>query len=149
MSRLEQEWSVFQRQGSSMALLVLDLDFFKRVNDHFGHDVGDKVLVHFAKVFEQSLRVSDIACRMGGEEFVVIAPNTDLQSVGSLAQRILANVRQHQPVDLAIPWLVTVSIGIAVADLQKDTNQWSDTLKRADKAVYEAKAAGRNTFKIG
>jgi PleD family two-component response regulator len=52
-------------------------------------------------------------------------------------------------VDLAIPWLVTVSIGIAVADLQKDTNQWSDTLKRADKAVYEAKAAGRNTFKIG
>jgi diguanylate cyclase (GGDEF)-like protein len=149
MGRLEQEWSVFQRQGSSMALLVLDLDYFKRVNDHFGHDVGDKVLVHFAKVFEQSLRVSDIACRMGGEEFVVIAPNTDLQSVGSLAQRILANVRQHQPVDLAIPWLVTVSIGIAVADLQKDTNQWSDTLKRADKAVYEAKAAGRNTFKIG
>jgi diguanylate cyclase (GGDEF)-like protein len=86
---------------------------------------------------------------MGGEEFVVIAPNTDIQSVGSLAKRILSNVEQHQPVDLAIPWIVTVSIGVAVADLQKDTNQWSDTLKRADKAVYEAKAAGRNTFKIG
>ena len=149
MNRLEQEWSMFQRQGKSMALLVLDLDFFKRINDQFGHDVGDKVLIHFAKVLEESIRVSDIACRMGGEEFVVIAPNTELQSVGILAQRILNNVKQHQPVDLGIPWPVTVSIGVAVADLRKDINQWSHTLKRADKAVYEAKTAGRNTFIIG
>ena len=149
MSRLEQEWSIFVRQGKPMALLIIDLDFFKHVNDQFGHDVGDKVLIHFANVLEQSIRISDIACRMGGEEFVVIAPNTDQQTVGILAQRILGNVEQHQPAGLVLPQRLTVSIGVAVADLERDGNQWSDTLNRADKALYQAKAAGRNTFMVG
>jgi diguanylate cyclase (GGDEF)-like protein len=149
MSRLEQEWSVSLRQDKPLALLVIDLDFFKHVNDQFGHDVGDKVLMHFASVLEQSIRISDIACRMGGEEFVVIAPNTEQQTVGILAQRILSNVEQNQPAGLALSRRLTVSIGVAIADFEKDSNQWSDTLKRADAALYEAKAAGRNTFIIG
>lgn len=149
MTRLEQEWSIFLRQAKPMALLVLDLDFFKHINDQLGHDVGDKVLIHFASVLEQSIRISDIACRMGGEEFVVIAPGTDQQTVGILAQRILGKVEQHQPAGLVLPRRLTVSIGVAVADLEKDGNQWSDTLNRADRALYKAKAAGRNTFMVG
>lgn len=149
MSRLEQEWSVFLRQCNPMALLVIDLDFFKHVNDQLGHDAGDKVLIHFANVLAQSIRVGDIACRMGGEEFVVIAPNTDQHAVGILARRVLTNVEQNQPAGVKLSRKVTVSIGVAVADLQKDSHQWSDTLKRADRALYEAKSAGRNTFIIG
>jgi diguanylate cyclase (GGDEF)-like protein len=142
-SRLNQEWATFGRYNRPLGILSLDLDQFKQINDNFGHDVGDKVLQHFARVLSQSIRSEDTACRMGGEEFIVIAPNTDLTTMRSLCERIRVRVEKQQPAELKLPRLVTVSIGATVADLDQDES-WQNTLKRSDRALYEAKAAGRN-----
>jgi two-component system cell cycle response regulator len=130
--------------GEPMALLMVDLDHFKAVNDRFGHDVGDSVLAQFARHMSTHVRAMDIACRAGGEEFVVLMPNTGLEDAHQIADRLriyLAGeayaLGEGQP-QLA----VTVSIGVAATLGASD--QMDAVLKRADLALYEAKAAGRN-----
>lgn len=142
-SRLETEWSTFTRHGRSFGVVSLDLDKFKEINDNFGHDAGDKVLQHFASILQQSIRSEDIACRMGGEEFIVISPNTDLTTIKSLCERIRNRVEKQQPQDVISKRPITVSIGAAISDLAIDAN-FNDTIKRSDVALYEAKSTGRN-----
>ncbi|MGZ8188643.1 MAG: HDOD domain-containing protein, partial [Methylosarcina sp.] len=113
MTRLEQEWDVAQRYSRPLSVLMLDLDYFKQVNDTLGHDAGDIVLAHTAKLLKITARASDIACRLGGEEFLVIAPNTDATAALLLAERIRSAIQFHQPKDLALPRPITASIGVA------------------------------------
>ena len=148
VSRLDQEWASFLRDGHPIGLLSLDLDLFKQINDNFGHDTGDEVLKHFAKILKQSLRADHIACRMGGEEFIVIAPNTDLTAISVLSERIRDRVEKLQPEHLKLTRLITTSIGAAVTDISIDQEGWRQTLKRSDQALYSAKLAGRNNCKI-
>ncbi len=145
--RLQEEWDRARRYDLPLSVLIIDIDHFKRVNDVYGHAVGDLVLANVAKLVQQSVRESDIAARYGGEELVIIAVNTPLQAVGVLAERIRERIA-NQGVAVSVeriaaqPIRITVSIGGAalgsnVADAQA-------LLQAADKAMYRAKEDGRD-----
>jgi len=130
--------------GAPVACLLLDIDHFKKINDSFGHDVGDEVLREFAVRLASNVRAIDLPCRYGGEEFVTIMPDTSLDDAGRIAERIRRYIsgspfRVAQGSELLT---VTISIGVSVMVSEKDTPD--ALLKRADEALYEAKAAGRN-----
>ncbi|MGE0595328.1 MAG: PleD family two-component system response regulator [Hyphomonadaceae bacterium] len=129
--------------GDPVSVMVVDLDHFKRINDTFGHDIGDQVLREFSVRIASNVRPSDYACRMGGEEFVVIMPRTT-GDVGCLAAERLRRHVSAAPFKIsaadALP--LTVSIGVACSENADDTAD--SLLKRADEALYAAKRAGRN-----
>jgi two-component system, cell cycle response regulator len=131
-------------RGKSLAALVLDIDYFKAINDTHGHDAGDDVLRDFALRIKRSIRGIDLACRYGGEEFVIIMPETDMAVAAMVAERLRRRIAAD-PFAVAqgtrhIP--VTISIGIAGLRGKEDTA--ASLLKRADEALYRAKRDGRN-----
>ena len=142
------ERALMRREGSVMTLISIDLDFFKQINDRFGHVTGDRVLVHVAGVIGKALRVSDHVARFGGEEFVVLLPDTGIERARSVAERIQAVLRAPRldmPGVAALP-AYTVSIGIACqVSAEEDLD---GILMRADKALYSAKAHGRDRIEM-
>jgi len=142
MSRLEQESAIAQRCNRSLSVLMLDLDHFKSVNDSLGHDVGDQVLVHAASLMRENVRTSDIVCRLGGEEFLIIAPNTDGTTALLLAERIRNAIEQKQLGGVKLTYPVTVSIGVAGSKGAEPS--WKELMKRSDNALYIVKQGGRN-----
>ena len=132
------------RDGEPVAALLLDIDHFKKINDSFGHDVGDEVLREFAVRLASNVRAIDVPCRYGGEEFVVVMPDTGLADAERIAERIRMHV-SGAPFRVANGreiLVVTISIGVTVTLGSGDTPD--ALLKRADEALYEAKASGRN-----
>ncbi len=130
--------------GDPVACLLIDVDHFKRVNDTYGHDVGDEVLREFAVRLASNVRAVDLACRHGGEEFVVIMPDTKLEDALRIAERLRSSV-SGSPFRVAgadQPLGVTISVGVAVTAGEEDTPE--ALIKRADAAVYQAKREGRN-----
>jgi sigma-B regulation protein RsbU (phosphoserine phosphatase) len=123
------------------ALLVIDVDHFKAINDRWGHDAGDKALVSLAGALSGCIRRSDTAVRLGGEEFGLWLPDAGPEAAGRVAEKVHRSLRQH-PMPDGLP--LTVSIGVAVLDGPADASELTALLKRADEAVYAAKAAGRN-----
>jgi len=133
------------RGGDPVSALMIDIDHFKKINDGFGHDIGDEVLREFAVRLASNVRAIDLPCRYGGEEFMVIMPDTRLEDAGRIAERIRRHVA-GSPFRVpggAEPLSVTISIGVATTIGVGDTAE--ALLKRSDEAVYAAKAAGRNT----
>jgi len=131
-------------RGKPLATLVIDIDFFKAINDTHGHDAGDDVLRDFALRIKRSIRGIDLACRYGGEEFVIVMPETDMAVAAMVAERLRRRIAA-EPFAIAqgsrtIP--VTISIGIAALRGRDDTA--AALLKRADQALYRAKRDGRN-----
>lgn len=137
-----QEFSRASRYGHPMSMLLLDIDYFKRINDGFGHDVGDKVLKAVADACRRELRESDVLGRLGGEEFGVLLPNTDATGALSVAERLRARV---DALALSGDWGESIrpKVSVGVACMQ-DAARVEVLLKRADEAMYAAKAAGRN-----
>ncbi len=133
------------RGGEPVAALIVDIDHFKLINDSFGHDVGDEVLREFAVRLATNVRAVDLACRYGGEEFVVIMPDTDLETAHHIAERLRLHVAgsPFRVARVAESLGVTISIGVACT-LGHEDDSPETLLKRADEAVYDAKAAGRN-----
>lgn len=131
-------------RGKPVSLLTVDVDFFKPINDTHGHDVGDRVLQELAVRLKAQVRAIDLCCRMGGEEFVVILPETDLQVGFTVAERLRRNIagKAFNAGAKQGPLSITVSIGVAAYESAADTP--ASILKRADEALYEAKRAGRN-----
>jgi two-component system cell cycle response regulator len=131
-------------RGKSLALMMLDIDFFKAVNDTYGHDAGDDVLREFAVRIRKSIRGIDLACRYGGEEFVIVMPETDMHVAGMVAERLRRAVAAEPfAVDKGTRHIqVTISIGLAA--LERKGEPMADVLKRADLALYRAKHDGRN-----
>ena len=125
------------------ALMLLDLDKFKPLNDTHGHDAGDMVLREFSARFRRNTRGIDLTCRLGGEEFLVIMPDTDLQRAYQVGERLRACVAAEPfTIGGGGKIKVTASVGLATLDQPNDT---PDTLfKRADNALYAAKRRGRN-----
>jgi two-component system cell cycle response regulator len=131
-------------RGKPLAVLVLDIDYFKAINDAHGHDAGDDVLRDFAMRIKRSIRGIDLACRLGGEEFVIVMPETDMAVAAMVAERLRRRIAA-EPFAISsgsrsIP--VTLSIGIAALRGRDDTA--ASLLKRADQALYRAKRDGRN-----
>ena len=132
-----------REQDRDMAVMLIDMDFFKAVNDNHGHDVGDAVLREFADRLRRNIRGVDLACRFGGEEFVVLMPDTDFAQAEGVAERVRTAVSE-QAFDIqgGRPLALTISLGVALNEHHEDT---PDTLlKRADVALYRAKREGRN-----
>jgi diguanylate cyclase (GGDEF)-like protein len=138
----EQELARCRRHGRSMALLLLDIDHFKTVNDTHGHQTGDRVLVDLVARIAALLRRPDQLARFGGEEFVLLLPETSQEEAITVAERILADVAA--PRDGLPP--VTVSIGVATN--RPDEDQIDTLLARADRALYQAKTEGRNRVEV-
>ncbi len=137
-----------RRKGQPLGFIMMDLDHFKEFNDIYGHEVGDRILRHFAKTATQAMREANLAARYGGEEFVAILPETDAQGCMRLAERIrLAVERMVMPsgTEKPLPQL-TVSLGIAVYPEHGQTLE--ELLQASDKALYESKRAGRNRTTI-
>lgn len=131
------------RGGDPVAVLVLDIDHFKAVNDSFGHDAGDEVLREFAVRLATNVRAVDLPCRFGGEEFVVVMPGTTLEDAHRIAERIRRDIGASPFRILGgEPLNITVSVGVAASAGGHDTP--TSLLKRADEGVYEAKSGGRN-----
>lgn len=139
---LERELARVQRYGRALTLMVLDLDDFKKVNDTFGHHVGDEVLRAVARVLEGECRVSDRAMRLGGEEFAVLLPETGLAQALPLAERVRQAVRA-----LRIPPAPELSVSIGVAQAAPTDSPLS-LLKRADESMYRAKKKGKNRVEL-
>lgn len=136
--RLAAESERGRRYGTALALFMLDIDHFKRVNDTFGHEAGDRVLEETGALLRRHLRQSDCAARLGGEEFVVLMPGSSLADATAVAERLRAELAAQIRSD---PSSITASFG--VASLRADESG-SDLLARADAALYRAKNAGRN-----
>jgi len=131
-----------RRHGRPLAVMMIDIDHFKSINDRYGHHAGDKVLQRVAAVIKRVIRSSDTPVRYGGEEFVVLAPETGQAGALDLAERITQALRRetietdHQIIG------ITASCGVAILD--KDDQDPEQLLKRADEAMYAAKLAGRD-----
>ena len=138
-----QELARARRQGSSTTILLLDLDFFKRVNDTWGHPAGDAVLKNVAVVASNTVRATDLIGRLGGEEFIILLPGTSLEAARRLAEKLRAAL-EHSPT----PWeqgriSSTVSIGLA-STTAAENRSFEYLYTHADKALYSAKHKGRN-----
>lgn len=132
--------TMIQRENK-LSLILLDIDYFKKVNDSYGHNIGDNVLVHIAQMLLKTLRNIDIVCRWGGEEFILLLPATDLAQALKIAENIRINI-QNTVIDRV--GSVTVSLGVSEV-LEGDT--MNDVVQRADEALYLAKDSGRNCIK--
>ena len=136
---LETEWHRTQRTQESLSVIMFDVDHFKKFNDTYGHDQGDRVLQMVARVFQESLRRHDVACRYGGEEFVGILPSTPSGGAATVAERLRVEIEEAVVDGLT----VTISLGVAsVPELEATSAE--NLIELADQALYRAKKAGRN-----
>jgi two-component system cell cycle response regulator len=132
-----------REQERDMAVMLIDMDFFKAVNDSHGHDAGDIVLKEFSARLRRNIRGVDLACRYGGEEFVVLMPDTDYRQAQGVAERVRQAVAERAfVIDAAKSLPITVSVGVALNEGEMDTPE--HLVKRADVALYRAKREGRN-----
>ena len=124
-----------------VSLIICDIDHFKRLNDRFGHDVGDDVLQAIAKLFLRNIRQHDYACRTGGEEFLLILPSTQLVEARLVAEKIRQHIEQQSMVTTNTDFRITASFGVAQCD---DAQEFNQAVKHADKQMYLSKQQGRN-----
>jgi diguanylate cyclase (GGDEF)-like protein len=123
-----------------VSLIIIDIDFFKAINDMYGHAIGDKVLVQVAQVLQASVRDGDVVARWGGEEFVIVCKHLDLQGAADLSQRIAKELTQFS---FQNNIKVTCSFGVAQLG---ETETIQTCFERADSALFKAKQSGRNTY---
>ena len=139
------EYARSRRRDAEFTLLAIDLDFFKNINDTFGHEAGDRVLQQFADMVRHECRQCDIVGRLGGEEFALLLPETPLDAAENLARRITDECR-----NLAIPTrgtVVRVTCSIGVTDSSSEDDSLEAVLRRADVALYDAKRSGRDCWR--
>lgn len=127
-----------KRYGTIFSTIIIDIDFFKKVNDTFGHQVGDDVLMKLAQILQKNIRKIDILGRWGGEEFLIICPETTIEDAKILAEKIRFKIEQY---DFSIDYSITCSFGVSQYN---KNDEKEDIFKRADKALYAAKESGRN-----
>lgn len=137
MDRLEERMAEYHRYGTPFSIIMVDLDHFKQINDKHGHTVGDEVLVALADVLRSNLRVTDLVGRYGGEEFIIVAPHTDLAGVLSLDQKIRTAVAAH-------PWGSSLNVTLSSGVVQCAHASIKDLINAADKLLFQAKRNGRN-----
>jgi len=141
--QIDIEMERVRRTGAPCAILMLDLDFFKQINDAYGHEAGNAVLRETARIIKAGTRAMDIACRYGGEEFAVILPSTSLEGAVRIAQRIRRAIKRAVIEHARIPIKVTVSTGAACFNYLDRVGR-DELVELADSALYQAKRSGRD-----
>jgi diguanylate cyclase (GGDEF)-like protein len=140
------EWQRFQRYQRPLSLLVFDIDHFKFINDKLGHDAGDRAIVHLAELARADKRPTDVLARIGGDEFVMLLPETDVPQASVVAERLRQKVAESPTGEPGAEMKMTISIGVAAATLSMPGIQ--ALLKQADDALYRAKFLGRNKVSL-
>ena len=139
---MEKEFARSKRSKSDLSVIMVDIDFFKKLNDTYGHQFGDRVLAEVSKIIKNSLRRTDYVARYGGEEFIAILPDTNINDVIKPVQRMIEKIKEYDFKYGNTPVKVTVSLGIAAVTDNVNTEQ--ELIYRVDKALYTAKANGRD-----
>jgi diguanylate cyclase (GGDEF)-like protein len=142
--RLEEELKRSQKYKHPLNLVMIDIDYFKRVNDEHGHLMGDAVLKEVASVFKKSVRLEDVVARYGGEEFVLIMPHTSVENMRKTGERLRAEIEEMEISGIRI----TISVGIGHFDGKEMDFNHRDLINRADRALYLAKKRGRNRVEM-
>ncbi|MFI0458334.1 MAG: GGDEF domain-containing protein [Candidatus Thiodiazotropha endolucinida] len=145
-TRLTREIARCIRYNHRLSVFMLDIDHFKRVNDQYGHQIGDTVLTNLTSLLERSIRKSDFSARYGGEEFVIVLSETPLDQAKDLAERLRKQVADHS-IRLENNAEINLTISIGVATYPDHAESLKELLKAADMAMYAAKKAGRNQVK--
>jgi diguanylate cyclase (GGDEF)-like protein len=144
----QKEFALAKKRNEELSLLMMDLDHFKFINDTFGHAAGDEVIREVGNIIKTSFRKTDIAGRLGGEEFVVVLKNTSLKEAEKAAEKLRKNLARAKVNYRKHEISFTVSIGVAAifgdTNNENDFEDFEDFLKQADDALYKAKAQGRN-----
>ena len=144
MEKLSQQWLSSQEKKQTLACILIDVDNFKSVNDTYGHDAGDKVLCELARQLSHSLRTDDLCCRLGGDEFIVICPDTDLAGISHLAKQLQNKVATMKVPLGAHQWLASISVGIAVRSTSM--SHYHELIKLADNSLYQSKTTNTGTL---
>ena len=137
----ERETSRSDRRGTPLCIALLDLDDFKRLNDTYGHQAGDSALKHLVKIVKETLRTMDVIARFGGEEFLILLPETTVEAAAQTMTRLQRELTKHFFLHENEKVLITFSAGVA---LRQPDEEQADLVKRADRAMYEAKKTGKN-----
>ena len=143
MTALKHHFDDAFRQNKSVSLMMIDIDHFKAINDHYGHSVGDEALKELGQILLKSIRGGDVAARWGGEEFAIFMPSTNQRDAMQLATRIQQVLEETS---FKVIDKLTVSIGVSEYDGEDTIKSW---LERTDKALYKAKNKGRNCVQFG
>ncbi|MBU1088128.1 MAG: diguanylate cyclase [Candidatus Omnitrophica bacterium] len=141
--RLEDELLRIKRYNYPLSAIMIDLDYFKKINDQYGHAQGDKALKGLALFLKQNIRAMDILCRYGGEEIVILLPHTNAKGASLTAERLRSHIKAHNFGDSDNPLCFTVSIGLVTFDRQDDLNV-DKVISALDIQLYKAKNSGRN-----
>lgn len=141
IERLTSEESSVDRRRPPFSVALIDIDHFKKINDDYGHDAGDSLLITISNALSDSLRDSDLCARWGGEEFLVLLPETTGEGAHTIADRLRVDIAALRTADIPAEIQTTVSIGLAE---HRPATPYTETIKRADQALYEAKRSGRN-----
>lgn len=139
---LKKETLNSNKRKSPLSIILIDIDYFKKINDEYGHQLGDQILIEFGKVLKEYLRISDTAGRWGGEEFIVICSDTTQEEANALAQRLRRKINEH---DFTHDLKIKVSMGICQMEVNGSLDE---VIAWADKALYKAKAKGRNRIEV-
>lgn len=143
MATLEKELQRAERKGSSLSLVMIDIDHFKQINDQYGHQGGDQALAALAQVSRTGLRSYDFVSRYGGEEFVLTLPETIHEDALAIAERLRAKIQRHNYSGILKKLATTASMGVSTYPAES-VSSVADLIRAADDAMYRAKAAGRN-----
>ncbi|MCX7990458.1 MAG: diguanylate cyclase [Proteobacteria bacterium] len=145
--RLTEEFERARRYGTSLSLIMIDIDFFKKINDKYGHLIGDAVLADLAKLLRQNIRKHDVFARYGGEEFAIILPHTNYEGAKHEAERLRKAVENNKFAHVEKEGEVTISLG-CVSYPDASAEKPEDLVRFADSALYTAKNSGRNNVKF-
>ena len=140
---LDHIFSLYKRNQRVFSILILDIDFFKNVNDTYGHEAGDVVLKRISQIAKKVFRESDIFCRLGGEEFIAILPETPLEGAVMIAERVRKTI-MDTPIELEGEGLLNCTVCVGISQVYPEDEAYSAVMARSDEALYQAKKTGRN-----
>ena len=130
---------IVKREKIDFSLLIVDLDDFKNINDSYGHEIGDEVLIQFVKIARETIRENDLIIRFGGDEFILLLPNTSINNAKFLASKIINRISEYNMTNE-----IKFFVSVGVSDYQEKDLNIDDIIIRADNSLYEAKRAGKN-----